>query len=109
MAAIKDCGGALRRNTALIQQSFMEGRISISDAKTMYNQELQSYADCMGGVNASGFIVNTSPVIQSNQTTVFSSRGTFVRTTNGSHVLIDGGKSAQFNRIVSTCRSCKLP
>lgn len=48
MAAKKDCDAALRRNTALIQEAFINGSISMADAKIAYNNEVNNYNACLG-------------------------------------------------------------
>lgn len=91
MAAKIDCDNALRRNTAAIQQSFMDGKISISDAKTMYNKELELYANCRGGVNVGGFIADPGPSV---------SQGKYVTMLSGQVVFVPN-----INTVV-TCKTC---
>lgn len=93
MAAKIDCDNALRRNTAAIQQSFMDGKISISDAKILYNRELELYANCRGGVSVSGFI--------DNQMQPSAPEGRYVTMLNGQVVFVPASP------IVSTCRTCR--
>lgn len=88
MAAKLDCDTILRSNTGRIQQSFIDGKITITDAKILYQRELDAYAACRGTLTAAGFIENP-PV---------NSSGRFVTMINGRTVFVPS--------IKSTCRTC---
>lgn len=100
MAAKADCYNLFRENSRAIENAFLNGNITLQDAKIRYQREIDSYRVCSGGDNSLNALRFNPP-----SQTVFTSNGTFARTSNGSVVYVNNN-AARYNRMVRSCLTC---